>query len=728
MPAASSLPPCAYCGLPTLNCDSADAGEPAFCCYGCRLAAQIQGVGDDAPDQYLLVRLGIAVFFAMNVMAFTMALWTGDVYGSAEQHRLETPLLGAFRWITMLFSMPVYYLLGVPLAENCWTNLKRGVFSTDLLLLLGVAAAFAVSLPAIVHEQGPVYFEVGVAVLVFVTLGRWLEARCKWHATRTLDSLETLLPESVDCERDHVIEAKPLGDVQRGDLLVVRAGQRTPCDGVVERWPATLDEQLWTGESGGRIKQPGDEALAGCLNLSSDLYLRVASRPHEGSLLRLTELMRAARQSQGRYERLADRLSRILLPVVVAAALTTTVIHGMIFGVDRGVMAGLAVVLIACPCALGIATPLAVWAALGAAAQRGILFRSGEVIERVAGIRAIYFDKTGTLTEGTSTVTDCRIDDDGAAPPLAIACGLASASHHVLSRAIVTFTERACSPAISPPPVTTHVGRGLEAVWPFASGPETVRLGSCRFLKETGQLCSPAQQQWLDEALASGEAIAGLGWGGRVRVWFRFAESLRPEAAMAIRELQRNGIAVRVLTGDHQRRGDLLARALDVPVDSELMPADKWRLVQEGRRVVGPVAMVGDGINDAPALAGADVGIAMGCGADIARASAGVCLLGNDLTRIAFAVDLAKRTVKTIRLNLFWSFAYNIVGIGMACTGALNPAVAAAVMTVSSLFVVANSVRLASNSRIASAPSQLTPSIPAPEPALAAPLAEARFR
>ena len=678
--------PCDFCGLPVpppLFGAASDVG-PHYCCFGCRFAAQVSGSGGELGEaRWMLTRLGLAGFFAMNVMAFTMVLWTQDIYDEPQATAASATLLGLFRYLCLLFTLPVVWLLGGPLWNNACDDLRQGRFSTDFLLLIGVAAACVVSLRSVMRDDGPVYFEVACAVLVFVTLGRWLEARGKLQATQALDALQKLLPETVRTSDD--LE-KPIGEARVGDRLKVRAGERIPCDGVVMFHSAHIDEQMLTGESAARTKEPGDEILAGTLNLDCDLMFEVRAAPHEGAIARMLDVMRQARQAKGHYELLADRVSRLFVPAIVAIAMATMAWHGWYRGLDQGILAALAVLLIACPCALGIATPMAVWAALGTAAQRGVLFRSGEVLERLASIRQIAFDKTGTLTLGQSRLAEV-VGDRNLLP---LAAKIAASSSHVHSRALVAASANVSDVVVGK--VTTLAGRGLHAMLP---DDRNAYLGSLRLMADQGQRFSDSLRSAADRAIAEARPLVALALDGEVRSIFILEEELRPNVALAMAELRERGLKPMILTGDHRRRGEALGEQLGVDVQAELLPEDKWKALSDLREKGGMIAMVGDGINDGPALSASDVGIAMGCGADVARASAGICLLGDDLTLLPWTIDLARRTVRIVRQNLFWAFAYNVVGIGLALVGWLNPVWAALFMTVSSLMVIGNSLRLA---------------------------------
>jgi cation transport ATPase len=367
--------------------------------------------------------------------------------------------------------------------------------------------------------------------------------------------------------------------------------------------------------------------------------------------------------------------------------------HANRAGPETGILTGLAVLVIACPCALGLATPLAVWTALGQAARAQVLFRNGEALEKLACVRVFCFDKTGTLTTGTPDVAAfVAAEETDRDEALRRAGHLTRASPHVHAAAIRRYVAGQGGLSGEELLLKTLPGRGLTADVVGPSGP--LYLGNVR-LMEDALLRTPTDLgRVLTRAHAEGQPLACLGWGGTVRGVFLLREELRPEVRPALARLVEQGLEVRVLTGDHAGRGAALGRELSLPVDAGLLPADKVATVQRLRAAVGPVAMVGDGLNDAAALAVSDVGVALGCGADVTRTAAGVCLLGNDLHRLPWAVALARRTVRILRQNLFWAFAYNTVGIGLACAGRLNPVVAALAMVLSSQFVVANSLRL----------------------------------
>lgn len=693
---------CDYCRLPVTVARETGDG-PLYCCYGCRLAAEITGRGGaEGEARWTLVRLGVAIFLSINVMMFTMALWTQELYDARAvgSGPLAASLADLFRYLCLLLSLPVLWLLGGPLVDGALAARQRDVAAADLLIVLGVAAAYLYSAISVVRGAGHVYFEVGSAVLVMVTIGRWLEATGKLRTTAALDALEKLLPQRV---RTIDATGQPrdtaIGDVVPGDRLRVLAGERIATDGRVERGVASVSEQLLTGESRPATRGPGDDVLGGSLNLDGELVVRASTRAGEGSLARLIELVRTARLTKGRYQRLADRVSAWFLRGVLIVACGTFLFHSWRSGVDAALMAALAVLLIACPCALGLATPMAVWTALGNAARHGVLFRHGESLERLADVQAVRFDKTGTLTTGEPFVELFALADAAERDQVARrAMRLAGASTHVFSQAIVRHLESSRDSCQEPnvSDMMTVAGQGIAARFDHES--DVSRLGSLRWLQASAMSVSPELERTVAVARHGGRSLSAIGWGGRVRGVFAFSETLRSEAPQALAQCTDLGCDVAVLTGDEPARGRLLSEQLGVTVLAGLVPEAKVAALAEARGSIGPVAMVGDGVNDAPALAASDVGIALGCGADLSRDSALVCLLADDLARVPWAIELARRSVRVIRQNLFWAFGYNTLGIALAAGGWLNPAWAAAAMVASSLLVVANSLRLQADS------------------------------
>jgi heavy metal translocating P-type ATPase len=468
--------------------------------------------------------------------------------------------------------------------------------------------------------------EVGCVVLVMVTLGRWLEASGTLKAN---EALERLLPVQVRRLRGAAVEATALDAVERGDRLRVLAGERFPADGMLERGQALVDEQVLRGESQPIRKQPGDPVFGGTLNQDGELVVAVTATGAEGALARLIALVRQARAAKGPYERLADRVSACVSPALAAVVLATLAGHAWTGGLERGLLQALAVVLIACPCALGLATPLAVATALGRAACARVLLRSAESFERLATIKAVRFDKTGTLTTGSPAVVHFSAAGDRD-DVLRHAVALAAPSTHVLSHAIRRFAGTVAPAAVSD--VRTIVGRGVAGS--VGEPPVRVFLGSSRLMEEQGLDLGRDFDRQIQQAVEEGRTLTLIGWAGKARGLCVFAEELRPCAVPALERCRALGLDLGVLIGDHAARGRALGQELGVPVEAGLLPAEKVDSLRRADAAVGPVAMVGDGINDGPALAASDLGIALGCGTDLARDAAALCLLGDDLTRL----------------------------------------------------------------------------------------------
>jgi len=752
---------CIWCGLPVAGVRSpspralsaatadASASDDVYCCFGCRMAHTItQERGREGAVRWTIVRLGIAIFFSMNLMAFTMTMWSLDVY---DVHRdpFQVQLFDVFRWLSMIFSLPVLGLLGIPLLQNAIISWRQRIFSTDLLIATGVAAAYVISVVNVLRGSETVYFEVGATVLVMVTLGRWFEATGKHRATEALDQLAALLPESVTRNTPEGSEQVPCTEIALGDRLEIRPGERFPVDAILVQGRTTVDEQVFTGESVPVARVTGDRLLGGTVNLEGNVIIEATAVFKAGSFGRLLQLLQEARLSRGHYQRLADRVSAWFFPLITGVAVLTLIAHWSA-GIGVAIQHALSVLLIACPCALGLATPLAVWTALSTAAKHQVLFRSGEAIERLAIVKSICFDKTGTLTTGSPQVRHlCVLDDHDSRDILPLCAALAKTSTHPFSKAVVQFVEEwpasnrgACNAAetrdwnksIDLRDIRSVPGGGVEA---FSANGKQLRLGSLEFVTASGDI-SPRLRLRMAHALSIADqeaaSVVAVSIAARPVIMFLLTETMRPESSETVKRCIELDLPVTVLTGDRAAKAEQLRRNLldchevgcqcsaecaagnaddhdhhhkivpapapasRLKIECDLRPEQKVRHLREIRERCSTVAMVGDGINDAPALAVSDVGIAMGCGADVSRDSAQVCLLSNDLSRIPWAVQLARRTTRVIRQNLFWAFGYNFAGVVLAAFGLLNPAVAAGLMIISSLMVITNSLRLMADS------------------------------
>ena len=683
---------CTYCGLPFSRMGLSDERSPVYCCSGCRFAHHVtQESGEEGSARWTLTKLAVSIFFSMNVLIITLAMWAYDL-SAVESTQTAVSFRELFRYLCLLLAYPVLFLLAGPIVLNAWDELKRRRFSTDLLIVLGVVAAYTISTVAVWRSTGSIYFEVGCMILIFVTLGRWLEATGKLRSTESLDKLEKLLPEFVTLIDEHGEErSTPLADVSLGDVIVIREGERIPVDGVVIAGQTSVDEQFLTGESWPVERASGESVVGGTLALDGRIEIRVETPPEQSTLKRLVQAVRNARESRSRSQILADRISQVFVPLTCSVALIAFVIHYFVIGFVAAVMASLSVILIACPCALGLATPMALWAAVGTAARRGIAFRSLDALERLAEVTEMCFDKTGTLTTGHPQVR-CLITDGDAELDLvrSRARHLCRASNHLFSRALADY--------LGPPlhaiemQTSTVPGKGVYGMVNGEFQPSAI--GNLRMMKELDIDVPEVIQLEIDRVTHAGIPFVLIGWGGSVRGIFELEETLRPTIVRSLEQLQHDGLSLRILTGDHVHSARRISQQLQIPIEAETSPEGKQQFLREQRELGSIVAFVGDGVNDAPALATADVGIALGCGAEVSRDSSDICLISNDISQISWLIHHAARTRSTIRTNLAWAFGYNSLGIVIAAAGWLHPAVAAILMVSSSLFVISNSLRL----------------------------------
>lgn len=682
---------CDFCGLPLTHGVSADAAGHCYCCYGCRFAASLaDGSGDEAQARWTMTRLGLAVFFSMNVMVCTLLLWSEDA-SSAEG--MPAAWYDLFRYASVLFSAPVVFLLAPPIIEDAWRELSAGRASMSVLLVIGMVAALGYSAWSVLFG-GHIYSEVACAILLGVTLGKWLEANGKLQTTAVLRALSKFLPETVRIVRDGVEVSAPAGELSAGDSFRVLPSERIVADGRVARGEALVDEQAVTGESVPITKMAGSAVYSGTLLVDAPLLITASSPAGQGTMARLIAAVKRGAESKTAYERLAERISRWFLPAVILIAAGTFLLHGRRGEWEHGLLAAVAVLVIACPCSLGLATPMALWAAISRAAEEGILVRSGDALTQFAAVRTIAFDKTGTLTTGKPRLADVHLAEHVDLVEIAaIVRSLVADSSHPLAAAL--RDADICSRS-EPTELQLHElqleqvrhipGRGVTAIQPIHR--YAIWLGNRRWLQAEGQDCSQFPE--VDDV-----AETFIAWNGEARGRFIFTEELRPGLAATLMTLRQDGLKALMLTGDRQPRAEALASSLGMEYRAELLPEEKLSWLQNVPAAEHPLAMIGDGVNDAPALAAVDVGISLASGAEIARNSAAICLLRNDLDSLPFLRRLARRTVQALHWNLTWAFLYNVIGLALAAAGWLHPVIAAVAMGISGLFVVLNSLSLA---------------------------------
>ncbi len=595
----------------------------------------------------------------------------------------------------LTLAAPVQFWIGARFYRAGWKALRAGAGNMDLLVALGTSAAFGLSAVRALRDpwgMPDLYFEAAAVVIVLVVLGKWLESRAKRGAAAAIRALMRLQPERARVVRDGVEQEVPAETVLPGEAVIVRPGERIPVDGVVIAGESDVDESLLTGESRPVARRANDKVTGGAIN--GDGLLRIEARAvgAEATLARIIRMVEGAQASKAPVQRLVDRISAVFVPVVLGIA-ASTFLGWWLWGgdVEGGLIAAVSVLVIACPCALGLATPTAIMAGTGVAARSGILIKDADALESAHRITTVVFDKTGTLTIGKPAVTTIVAAAGASEIDVLRAAALAQqGSEHPLARAVLA---RANEAGIDLAPVErfrAHRGRGIEAL---CAG-RTILVGNRRLLEESGIDISALAAQ-ADSHAAQGGTVMFVAEEGRALGLIAAGDAIRPEAHEAIARLNALGISAAMLTGDNRGAAESAARALGIGrVIAEVLPEDKAREVAALRARGTVVAMVGDGVNDAPALAAADIGMAMGTGTDVAMQAAGVTLMRGDPRLAAAAIDISRATYTKIRQNLFWAFVYNVIGIPLAALGLLSPVVAGAAMALSSASVVSNSLLL----------------------------------
>ena len=608
-------------------------------------------------------------------------------------------------WLQLLLATPVQFWLGARFYRAAWGALKARSGNMDLLVALGTSAAYGLSAFHLLqepphHGELPLYFEASAVVIALVLLGKWLEARAKRQTTEAIRALQALRPTHARVRRDgREIEVRA-SEVVVGDVVVVRPGERIPVDGTVREGDTHADESLITGESLPVAKGVGDRVTGGAVNGEGLIAVTTTAVGAESALARIVRLVEDAQAAKAPIQKLVDRVSAVFVPVVVVLALLTLLGWGLFAGDwNAAILNAVAVLVIACPCALGLATPTAVMAGTGVAARAGILIKDAEALEIAHSVRTVAFDKTGTLTEGRPVlVAQVAVEGDEDAL-LARSAALQQGSEHPLAKAVLAaFAARNAGGDTAPTArdVRAVAGRGLRGT---VDG-RTLLLGSRRMMAEASIDTAPLAAR-ADALAHEGCTVSWLGEAGegatrpsRLHGLLAFRDPPRANAAQAIAELRRLGVRTVMISGDNAGAAGAIARVLGIDdVRADVLPEQKADAVRALARD-GRVAMVGDGINDAPALAAADVGIAMGTGTDVAMHAAGITLMRPEPGLVADALDVSRRTVRKIRQNLFWAFAYNVVGIPLAALGLLDPVVAGAAMAFSSVSVVSNTLLL----------------------------------
>nr|WP_292237056.1 heavy metal translocating P-type ATPase [Mesorhizobium sp.] len=680
---------CSHCSLPVgprpmerrLNGEAC-----AFCCYGCCIAFQVKsGRHEEWEAAWLLIQLGVGGFLSMNIMMFSLLLYS-DAFAGVDA--------GVLPWIHLLlwiFATPAVVILGGPYLRDMWLNGIQGRVTSSALIVLGVAAAYLYSAFAVFEGSTHVYFDTAVMVLMLVTVGRYLEAVGRARAARDLEPLLAAESENATVVDGAAEIRRPVREVTAGTLVRVRPGERIPVDGVVVEGESNADEAVITGESRQVTKGAGCTVIAGSINIDGPLLIQSSG---DGTATRWAQICRSVREALSRRsptQRLADRVVGVSVPLVLTLGALTFVYWAQSLPFDRALLIGLSVLVVACPCAVGLAAPMATSLGIGRLARHGCLVRTPGVLETLAHVRLLAFDKTGTLTTGKARLVGIDRDEVDSENVLARAAGLERQSEHGLARAIAAAAAARGITPLATRDVRTVPGRGIRG---SAEG-RPVAAGSSSLMNDLGWSLPPTLAEPARSREASGHSVVYVGWGERVHAVLSLDDSPLPEAQATITALRERGLNVTLLTGDLAPVAERIAAMVGIKaVQAGLSPEAKRAALDRLRHDYDVVAMVGDGLNDGPVLAAADVGIAVGSATDLARETAALVLPADGLWMLPWVVDVARAVRRTILTNLMWAFGYNLVALTFAAFGLLQPILAAAVMAGSSILVVVNSLRL----------------------------------
>lgn len=666
-------------------------------------AAQAQAA-DSAAQRALQVRLGISLVLSILVLFGSMG---GQFLPFVRGSILEND------YLLWALTTPVQFWAGWRFYRGTWATLRHLTFDMNALIAIGTSAAYFYSVAAVlapgfftsqaVNGEAPVYFDTAAVIITLILLGRYLEARAKRRTAAAIHALMDWQPQTARVLRDGIPQDVPLTKVVVADVIQVRPGERVPVDGVVLDGQSAVDESMLTGESMPVEKGPGAEVVGGALNTTGAFTFRATRVGKDTALAHIVRLIEEAQGSKAPLQRLTDRIAAYFVPSVIAVAIVTFLAWYFVGpepAFTRALLAFVAVLIISCPCALGLATPTAIMVAMGAGAARGVLVRDAEALERLRSVTTVVFDKTGTLTQGTPEVTNVLARRISESELIQLAAAAEQSSEHPLSQAVVRAAQARELPI---PPAEDFIaapGRGVRAE---VDG-KLVRVGNHAYMAESGvdpQALAALEAQ-VQAFTAVGKTVLLMALDGAVVGTIAVADTLKPSATPLVPALRARGLAIVMLTGDAARTAQAIAAQLGIDhVLAEVMPGQKAAVIQQRQAAGEVVAMVGDGVNDAPALARADVGIALGAGADVALEAADITLMGDDLAGLDTAFTLSRATHRTIWQNLGWAFGYNVLLIPVAAGVlypffgiVLNPMFAAAAMAFSSVSVVMNSLRL----------------------------------
>ena len=676
-------------GTSSLNAEILVAAVKAAGYQAQIMQADLPQAAQQIPQQHMQNGWAVAasVLLSLPLLSSMVADWLGGHFYISG-------------WLQFALAAPVQFWLGWRFYVAGWHALKARSGNMDLLVAIGTSAAFGLSVYLLLNSDAHadmqhLYFETSAIVISLVLLGKWLEARAKAKTSEAIRALNALRPEFASVIRDGQALKVSIQAVKLGDRVMVRPGERIPVDGLVQQGESQVDESLITGENMPVSKRIGDKVTGGAVNGDGVLYISTTALGAESVLSRIVRLVESAQAKKAPIQRLVDKVSAVFVPIVIVVAVITWLAWGF-FGGDwqAALLNAVAVLVIACPCALGLATPTAIMVGTGVAARHGILIKDAEALELAHAVNTVAFDKTGTLTEGRPRLAALLpAGDEDADEVLMLAASLQAGSEHPLAKAVLLAAQEKALVLQAATDVRALSGKGLQGV---IHGSQLM-LGNSTLMRELSvDISAYAAQLAAFEAQAySVSYLCYLGNQPQLLGMFAFGDHLKPSAKQAVSSLQQLGIKTVLISGDNQGSAHSVAQQLGIEqVFAQVLPEDKANIIKRLKQDGSLVAMVGDGINDAPALAEANVGIAMSSGTDVAMHAAAITLMRGNPALVSDAIAISKRTYAKIRQNLFWAFIYNVVGIPLAALGLLNPVVAGAAMALSSFSVVSNALTL----------------------------------
>ncbi len=680
---------CYQCGIPITGKPlkyNVDGSQQNFCCFGCYLIYKTTGVrGEESTAVAFLGKFGFGYFFAMLV--FMLSTYMYGAHLTPDDPEAQA-FIGFIKYVILILATPVMLLLGVPILRNAFSDGKINL-NTDTLIVLGSFSAYFLSVYSVFTNKPSVYFETATMILVLMTFARYIETSSRAKASNFMKELLKLSPEKAVVIRNGKEIEINRDDIKVGDIVKIIPGEKIPADGVVLEGKGHIDESLLTGETKPVLKSVGDELYTGTTNIDGSFKIKVNKPSEDWTLNRFIQIMKEIRATKAPINRIADTIAYYFLPVVITIAVSAGIYWYLNEGFEKALIIFMSVLLISCPCAFSIGAPLALWIGLSEAMREGIIIKGADILEKLSTVKTIFFDKTGTITDRNMVVSYVRALDEDV---VKLACCLEKNSEHPLAKSFVSYCMK--KGLVEDCPVEdfkVHFGYGIEGM---VNG-KKVYIGSRSYMERLGLNIPDQLKEAEEKAEVNGEIPVFIAVEDKIAGIVTFSQNIRKEAPKVVQVLRKLKIKVGILTGDTPYFAKILKEKLGIEdVRAGLLPHDKLKAIEEEKTKGKTVAMVGDGINDAPALTKADIGIAMGCGTDLTRESANISLLSDDLRKVPLSILLAKKVRKVIYTNMFWAFIYNIIGIGLAVTGKLSPIFAALAMVLSSAFVIANSVRV----------------------------------